>query len=723
MFKIITRVFCSTVSAALIMPVAAQATDEITVVSAQRRAADIQDVPISVTALSSDDMERLQINFVADIAKNVPNLQTYTVTAGAAAMQVFMRGAGVQNPGFNAAEAPVGIYIDDIYRGRVGTTNLELADVERIEVLRGPQGTLYGRNTIAGAIKVITRTPGEEFYSNASIGMGNFETTKVTGAIGGEVADGVGMSIAGLYNKRGEGWIDRVVPGARELGEYDNKAVRTKLNLFGDDVFKGVVTLEYVDAENDGYNAVPYGPTISPPASPGSPVAGFYTTLVPSSTQGLGETKQGNASLDLSWAFDSVTFRSLTGYGDVRDRFKFDLNGGAFEAAPAFIVPSPTGGFFIKSLAENKTFTQEFSFSGGNDSLDWIAGVFYMKESGEQDYRANLDIAGLNLLEASETDTTSYAIFGEGTWKITDSFSLTAGARWTLDDKDYKNSCSGTLCNDGAAVPTPGPWMNDLSENFNEFTPRLLAQWELSEATMVFAGVSRGFQAGGFQTLCFGNQACNRVIFSPQTVTSWEAGVKTDLVQDRLRLNVSTFYAQYDNLQQTAIDAASGSFPIQNVGDVDVTGLEIEATVTATENLQFWAAIGVADEDISKATLANLAPGAAAGRLPGLPRRTVRLGVDYERELNAGWDFVAGVDLDYASGYYATISNVLEIPQYTRYNGRIGLAQSDGPWSLFLSGTNLDDSEDLYSGIAGNGTNIRTVQPPREYMLTFAYRH
>ena len=159
------------------------------------------------------------------------------------------------------------------------------------------------------------------------------------------------------------------------------------------------------------------------------------------------------------------------------------------------------------------------------------------------------------------------------------------------------------------------------------------------------------------------------------------------------------------------------------MGDVDVKGLEIEAVVDATDNLQLWTAIGLTDEDISSATLATLAPGAAKGRLPGLPRRTMRLGVDYRRSLTSDWDLLASVDLDYASGYYSTIQNVLEIPQYTRYNGRIGLEQSNGPWSVALSGTNLDDSEDLFSGIAGNGTNIRTPQPPREYMLTFNYRH
>ncbi len=711
------RVLYAALSAGLAVPAAQAATEEITV-SAQRRDANVQEVPIAVTALTAEDMERLQINVVADIAKNVPNLQTYTVTAGASAVQVFMRGAGVQNPGFNASEAPVGIYIDDVYRGRTATANIELADVERIEVLRGPQGTLYGRNTIAGAIKIVTRTPEEETYANGSLGYGNFDTTKVTAAVGGEVADGVGLSFAGLYNKRGEGWIERGSAGGRELGEFDNKAFRSKLHLFGDDVFKGIVTLEYVDARNDGYNGIPYGPSYNPASSPGAPIEGFYDSLVPDPTIGFGRMRQTNGSLDLSWEFSAVTFRSLTSYSDINDDFKFDLNGGALEpvAGSGFILTGVPG-FFIQSFGENSTLTQEFSFSGGSDSFDWIAGVFYLKEQGEQDYQANLAVAGLNLLEASRTDTQSYALFGEGTWAITEKFSMTVGARWTLDEKAYLNNCSGTLCLSDALVP--GAWTNNLDENFNEFTPRLLLQYQATDNVMIFGGVSRGFQAGGFQTLCFGNQGCNQVIYDPQTVVSWEGGFKSDLFDDKLRLNLTGFYAQYSDLQQTAIDTASGSFPVQNVGGVDVTGLELEAIYAPTENLSFWTVMGFADEEFDSSTQSQL-PGTT--RLPGLPRRTVRLGVDYRLPVVAGWDLVTGVNLDYASDYFATINNVLSIKQYTRYNGRIGFDQPDGNWSVILSGTNLDDSEDLFSGIAGNGTNIRTPQPPREYMLNINYR-
>ncbi len=708
------------VAAALVAPSFASAAVEEITVSAQRRDANLQEVPISVTALTDADMQRLQINLVADIAKNVPNLQTYTVTAGAAAMQVFMRGAGVQNPGFNASEAPVGIYIDDVYRGRVGTANLDLADVERIEVLRGPQGTLYGRNSLAGAIKVITRTPGEEFYGNASVGVGNFSTRKITGAVGGPVADGVGLSIAGLYTERTDGWINRGSTGGRSLGEYENKGVRTKLNLFGDDLFNAVLSLEYVDAENDGYNAIPYGPFVNQPdgpSSPGAPVEGFYDSLVPDSTVGYGNTKQANAALDMSWSFDAFTFRSITSYSQIKDRFKFDLNGGVFELAPGTLIKG-TGGVYVKSLSENDTLTQEFSFSGGSDSFDWIGGVFYMKERGNQDYIVDI-VAPALVAELSSTNTTSYAIFGEGTWSITEKFSLTAGVRWTLDDKSYVNNCS-------AAAPfCGGGWTNDLGKNFNEFTPRLLAQYQLSDNTMIFAGVSRGFQSGGFNTLCFGNQDCNRIIYDPQTVVSWEAGVKSDLADGKVRLNASTFLAQYSGLQQTAIGPVGGtgqpSFPVQNVGSADVLGLELEAIYSPVDGLDLWAVLGLANDDISQSALDNL-PGTTKN-LPGLPKSTLRLGGDYRMQVSSNLNLLVGLDLNYADDYYATINSVLPIKAYTRYNGRVGVEQADGKWSVILSGKNLDDSEDLFSGIAGSGTNIRTPQPPREYMLSVNYSY
>ncbi len=410
---------CLTFIAATLFAQATYAQVEEITVSAQRRDANLQEVPISVSAFNVDDMEKLQILAVDDVAAAVPNMQTLEVTANGAAMQVFMRGTSIQNPGFNASESPVGLYVDDIYRGRLASANLDLTDIERIEVLRGPQGTLYGRNTIAGAVKFITRTPDDDFYADAAVSYGNFETSKITASVGGPLIEGkLAGSLAALYHDRGEGWIERGSVGGRKLGEFTNSAVRGKLHWYGGDVFNAELSLAYIDAENDGYNGIPYN------GNPGNPIEGFYTTLVPDTDIGFGDTDQLNGALNLSWELDSITIRSITGYSDIDEDFGFDI--------------TAVGDSFITSTSNNKTISQEFTFSGDafEDSapFHWLAGLYYMNEEGDQQYNPNIPGFFLDSIEDVQTQTDSYAIYGEGTWDLTDKFSLTIGARVTRDE-------------------------------------------------------------------------------------------------------------------------------------------------------------------------------------------------------------------------------------------------------------------------------------------------
>ena len=723
------RIFISGAAVLAFMPIANAQVEEITV-SAQRRDASLQEVPISVTALSFEDTQKLGIDMSMDIGAAVPNMQTYTVTSNAAAMQVFMRGAGIQNPGFIASESPVGIYVDNIYRGRMATANLDLADIERIEVLRGPQGTLYGRNTIAGAVKVITRTPADEFWADGSVGYGNFETAKITASVGGPIVDGLGASFAALYHDRGEGWIERGSTGGRDLGEYTNQAFRGKLNWFGSDVFGATLSVAYVDVENDGYNGIPYGPSFNPPSSPGQPLEGFYDSLVPDSTVGKGETEQLNSSLDLSLALGGVTIRSITGYSDIDDLFNFDLTGGAGQFGGPVITGIP--GVFVQSDSNNKTITQEFTVEGTGfgESLDWIAGVFYMNEEGKQLYSPSVPATGDAIVESVTTETDSYAVFAEGTLHFTDKLSATLGARWTRDEKKYTNDCSANI-----VVPPPNTfptcvttvfdfadWSVDLDEDFDEFTPRLLVQYQATDNVMLFGSYSSGFQAGGFQTLCFGFQDCASATYKPQTVDSWEAGAKTDFLDKTLRVNAAVFYADYSDVQQTSISGAAVVFPVLNVGEASVTGVELEVNWAPTESFNAFLIAGYANDDISSKAQAQLPP-TNQGRLPGLPEITARVGADWRAGIFGNWDFLVGGDVNYVDDYYATINNALLIDSYTRLNGRIGIDQPDGNWSVILQGKNLTDEEDNVSGISGAGTNIRTPLPPREYMLMVNYRY
>jgi len=716
----------------VVAPLAQAAVEEITV-SAQRREANLQEVPISVSAFTTDDIGKLQIDITADLSAAVPNMQMYNVTANGAAMQVFMRGAGVQNPGFNASESPVGLYVDGIYHGRLATANLDLTDIERIEVLRGPQGTLYGRNTIAGAVKFITRNPEDEFWGNASVGYGNYDTTKVTASVGGGLIEGkLGGSLAGVYHNRGEGWIERgtdsfgnQIPG-RDLGEFDNVALRGKLNWFAGDVFDAVLSLGYVDADNDGYNGIPYGPNFDPPSVPGVPLQGFYTTTVTDNGAGYGSTEQVDAMLDLSWSLDSIVLRSLTGYGGVKDYFGFDLTAGAAQGAPPTVFTGADG-LLIASSSKNNTFSQEFNVSGESfdDRFIWLAGLFYMNEDGRQYYNPSLPFFSQSIGENVETTTNSYAVYAEGTWAFTEKFSGTLGGRWSRDEKEYSNDCvnqaAPTFFGCAVAPFVFQNWTLDLDEDFDEFTPRIVLEYQWLDNLMVFGSASQGYQAGGFQTLCLGNFNCNSIIYDPETVTSWELGLKSDLLDQTLRINASAFYAQYEDVQQTAIVA--GAFPLINAGDVDVEGVELEATWVPNDIFSAYVIYGYQTEDFDSATTVLL----QTERLPGMPHNTARIGFDIQVPAFSNWDWLLGVDLNYSDDYLAALTQdpalQLTIPSYTRANGRFGLVQPDGNWSVLLTGSNITDSEDLFSGIAGNGTNIRTPQPPREYMLTLSYNY
>ncbi len=695
------------------------------VVSATRRDQDLQDVPLAVSAFSGEQIEKLQMVAAQDIGDAVPNLLTYTVTAGAQAMQVAARGTAIQNPGFNVSESPVGIYEDDIYRGRLASSNLDLTDVERIEVLRGPQATLYGRNTIAGAIKIVTRTPGDDAWANGSIGYGNFDTAKVTASAGGPIEEGsLAGSVAASWHQRNEGWQPNPVTG-RAAGEFENKAARGKLHWYGGDVIDATFSFWAVKQENDGYNGVPYTPfsagfAAANPGSgspvPGKPIDGFYSNLSPEGANS-GATTQSGASLDATFRLsDNIDLRSITAYTVIDDEFAFDLAGGGNFVdigGGTFIGPLP--GLLVNSVSDLEQVSQEFHLLGRSfdDRLDWIIGAFYLKEEGAQDYSGTIpNIFGFR--ELSNSETQSFAIFAEGTFNFTDRFSATLGGRWTRDDKEYAINCSG------ACTPNPVTGLSvALDESFDEFTPKFAIQYQIGENWLSFATVSRGFQAGGFQTLCFGNLECAGEVYDPQTVWNYEVGFKGELFDNTVRLNGAVFYAQYEDIQQTrGIPGANGIFFVQdNVGDVDVWGIELEPVWSPADGLNIFATLGYQNAD--KASFFNAAAnGIVSFNLPSTPEWTLRAGADYTTPVTSDMNLLLGFDVNASDSYFNSITNDVPVPSYNRLNGFVGLGGADGNWSLILQARNLTDSDDFVSGLYfDTSANVRTVLPPREYML------
>lgn len=736
---------------------AAAEVDEI-LVTAQRREESLQDVPVAVSAFTVDQIANRQIDVVKDIGQNVPNLQTYTVTAGAEAIQIHSRGASVQNPGFNLSESPVGVYVDDIYYGRLASVNLDLLDVERIEVLRGPQGTLYGRNTIAGAVKIVTRTPGDESWLTGSIGIGNYETTKIGVSLGGPIEEGsLAGSLAAVYDKRNKGWMDNGTTG-EEPGEYDNKAARAKLHWYGTSSFDATLTAWVADVENDGYNGIPYVPfdnTGSPspgfdPAPANSvPQGGFYETF---SAPGVnyGESQQGGANLHLSFDFGGVTLRSISSFASVDTKFGFDLAGGGADFAP---VPDLQFGLRIRSDSNFDQWSQELQLLGTAGSLNWQLGGYYLNEDGDQQFSGTIPGSAFpgdpvsavpDFNEAINNETDSYAVYGQATYQVTDALSVTGGLRWTKDEKEYSDDCAGGFCADDSDPfpgdpdfpgPTPGVASVALDNDWDETTYKLGADYQLSDDQLLYASYSTGFQAGGYRSLCFGNlrSSCGGTAFDPQTVDSYELGWKSDLADNTLRLNVAAFYAMYDDIQQIVTNNAGG-FPIDNIGEVDVYGLELEVTWTPISDLNVYANVGIQESDFGDVN--PLSPPGGLGdsclddpvppcatptdELPSNPAWQAKVGFDYTIPLQRGLEFFYGLDIFHSDDYFSESRNLVEIEDYTRLNGFLGLGADDRQWQVMLAAKNITDEEDNVSGIFANGfTNIRTPLPPAEYMLTF----
>ena len=703
------------------------------IIEAQRRAEPIQDVPLAVSAFGTEDIAKLQITSAQDIGDNIPNLQTYQITANGAAMQIHARGASVQNPGFNTSESPVGLYVDDVYYGRLASANLDLNDIERIEVLRGPQATLYGRNTIAGAIKVYSRTPGDDFWAGGSVGYGKYETSKITASVGGPIREGqLAGSISGLYHDRGEGFQNNPVTGENP-GEYENKAVRGKLHFYGSDNLDATLSIWAVDAENDGHNGVPYVPFLLAPggtvppgnsdvtldssaAANGSPLYGFYSAGSPTGTN-YGDTSQSGLTLDWTWSIgDNLDLRSITGYADIDDEFGFDLAGGGFFTGDNPPL-GPFPGLLIASDSTMDTISQEFQLLGNsfNDQLEWIVGLYFLNEDGKQNYAGDIFANGNLFTEDSQSDTTSYAVYAEGTWSFNDRLSLTAGGRWSKDDKTYDLVCTGFGC----APATDGSNAISLDEDWSNFSPKLSLNADINDNLLMYLSAANGFQAGGFQTLCFGNLQCGEAVFDPQEVWSYEYGFKSDWFDNTLRANIALFYAQYEDIQQTIPRFDSNfnlTFPTENVGDADVWGIELETNWMPLDNLNIFGNIGWMDAD--KVTfVGDFGPGQR--ELPSNPDFTVRVGADYTVSITSGLELFFGGDVNYTDEYFNDVNNAILIDDYTRFNAFLGIGRPDNRWQLIGEWKNITNEQDNVSGLLFDGfSNMRTVQPPLEYMVT-----
>lgn len=688
------------------------------VVTAQRRETLLQSTPVAVTALSAEGLETRQVRNTLQLQNFVPNLQTQPGNSSPTTLTIGLRGVGEQSGGIATTESPVGVYLDDVFQGRLSGTNVQFSDIERVEVLRGPQGTLFGRNAQAGTLNIISRVPDDEFYGSASLGLGNYERVLARAALGGPVvADTLSASAALVFLDQGKGTKVNPTRGTREDKE-DSFGARVKLRYQGIDRLDAILTFRHNRDRNDGLVLAPID------AQTVTPILGTdWSTRQP--IESFGAVDSTAVSLDLRLDLGFAELRSITAWQEVDDAWRFDLSGGAVR--PGDVIAAALD---RTSKIDQDQWTQEIRLSGLalSDRLNWITGLFYYTESAEQTVNDVLTFpAGFSVtppVRNYTTDNESWAFFAQGTYQLTDALSLTAGLRYTTEDKEIV----GTF---------DAPFADETS--YSAWTPRLGLEYQVNEESFLYLSAARGFRAGGYSGFAGSAQSISTP-YEPETVWSYELGGKFDLYERRLRLNLAAFFAQYKSLQAQILittDEVAALPVIQNAFDLDVWGIELESEAILAPGVSLYLTLGVQEVDIKNADptsdFVTFTP--PPSRPLQTPLYTGAIGLNVNRPLSnlfrdAPGSMLFGVDFIFRDRVFSNNNNSIwtENRPQRRINGFVGWESDDARWRATLSAQNLTNRADWVGGfyipnIFGADQASRNVLPPRMWMAEVSYRY
>lgn len=661
----------------------AQTVEEI-VVSAQRRVEPLQSTPVTVTALSEEALEIRQVTNVIDIAGQVPNLRIDAVTGVANAAKIFLRGVGEDQSGPNTDNA-IGLYVDDVYYPRTLGALFDFLDVERVEVLRGPQGTLYGRNTPGGAVKIVTRRPGEELSGRADITVGNYGRKQFRGAVSGPLSDTVGASVAVLKNERDGTSFSTTLD--RDVIRRDVEAIRGAFSFTPSEAWDVVLRYDWMNDETESF-------------LPTSILGGFPDDL---HVTAAGENPDARLigrglSLNARYDFGNYAVQSITAWRSLDQRAFLDNDG----RAPRVLA--------FEFDAQQSQFSQELLFDAEWDRLRFLAGGYLFREDNTYDTVTYI-FATVRPGEFSQ-DTRSIAVFANAAYDLTEQLTLTAGARWTRDKKDFSDR-----------YPTLGA-VYSADSSWSAFTPRVSLDYQLAGGALLYASYAEGFKAGGF------NRSINRIDaetpFNEEKVKTWEAGVKTDLLDRRLRVNAAVFHNDYQDLQLSAFDPQTNISRRFNAAQATTKGVELEVSAVPLDGLQTFLTVGYlsAGYDEFFDLVAGQLTDVSDRKLKGAPRWTLAGGASYLfPQTNAG-DFRLSVDFNTRTETFQNVANtpVIATPTVALWNAQFSWQSPDQRWTATLGAKNLFDKE--YFGAALFIANLAEVvypADPRTWTLGLRY--
>jgi len=700
---------------------AATEDEENITVTAQRREQNLQDVPLAVSAVNAETLVRQEAVSTYSLLRLFPNVSGAQIS-GAGANNYSIR--GLSNAETAATfDSPVGTYIDGVYIARINANNFALFDVERIEVLRGPQGTLFGRNTPNGAIQIILRKPGRDFGASIEGEIGNYDHFMLRGSIDIPISDTFRTRFAAYWMDE-DGWADNVTTGGTN-NAHTGWGLRGAASIDLTPTIQWNVSADYIHDENPLISVFRNGDdftTRSGLTRLGSIVTGRKGNIPGNSLQNEGY----GITSDLSFETGIGNLQAITAYRYLDVYYSLDYFNGV----------SPIGGFDSVQYSYHKQFSQELKLTGTTfgEVLDYTIGAFYFFEDNFNDYTTVFRLGNGNPLLGPDitllNDAESFAGYAQFDVHVTPQFTLTAGARLTHEQKnvDFRNNgnplapvvTNQTLIN--AGIP--------LEQSVTVLTPRVAVQYEPNDDLMFFASATRGFRSGGWNVRS-GNALALRD-FDPEFVWSYEAGLRSQFLDRRVTANLTAFYADTSDLQiATAVFGAPNTppqFPVGNFSDFRSKGFEAEINVRPTRGLSIFANAGyndtsyvnprpevVTQQNLCLASIAaNVTPrpncGAGIIRLDGsiahplrAPEFTGTVGFSWEIPISARWQIVPSGSLRYVSSFNV---NSAEVPAgqddgYTMLAASLGVERDNGRIRLSVGCENCNNAHYLVTNISG----------------------
>ena len=687
--------------------------EEITV-TAQKRVQNLQETAVSVTAFSGNALKKLNLTNSVDVASQTPNFSIGTPVGEGNNPSIVLRGVGLNDFNDNN-ESNIAVYVDEVYRSAMAGLTFQLFDLERVEVLRGPQGTLYGRNATGGLVHYVTKKPTQEYDLYGDLTFGSYSQFKFEGAVGGGTESI--MARLSVATNQADGYVKNRV--GKDPNEADSQSIRGQIMFQLSEQWSLLANGHYSDSDalsaayqhegtaGGGFDFFGYTDT------DGDPWAGDYDRVGPLKIENTG------VSFDLSWQGDRIGMKWITGVENVEKFHQEDTDAGNVDLGAGSLVRPDF-------VAETDQLTSELRFFGENDKINWVAGVYYFDNEVDGS-GTRLDLSGLydvNFDVSYLQETTSMAAFGQVDFELNEQWELVGGIRFTKEEKDYIYINEET--NFGAFVYEFSPaTAGDLANKDEDVvTGKVGVNYHANDDLLVFGSISSSFKSGGFNAgFLDPSLALENLPFDKEELISYEIGLKSTFAGGRARFNVTAFYYDYTDLQALSFEGVS-SF-ISNASDASISGAEFELFASPTDALEIGIGLGLLDATADGIILADgtvledrnlvLAPDV---QFNGIGRYTVPMGQG---------SLTLQLDTNYSSKVFFDIVNqdIASQKSYWVWNGSVSYQINDN-FEVSVWGKNLfEEDYKVYTFDFSDffGFNQQMFGPPRWYGVTLRYKY